>query len=105
MLETVKRTCSVEGCDKQLGSANQSGRCTKHFYVPKGARRGVAAVKPKILSTGMRVLRRGGAKRGAAPAGEVVAVAVHESRLAELFANLPPDARAVLLSGYFSREA
>lgn len=39
------------------------------------------------------------------PAGEVVAVAVHESRLAELFANLPPDARAVLLSGYFSREA
>ena len=32
------RTCSVDGCNIALTARNQSGRCTKHWYVKKGDR-------------------------------------------------------------------
>lgn len=36
-LTPTLRTCSVQGCTKSLTAANKSGRCTKHWYVPKSA--------------------------------------------------------------------
>jgi 5-methylcytosine-specific restriction endonuclease McrA len=30
----VRRTCSVDGCDRKLRSDNTSGRCVDHIYIP-----------------------------------------------------------------------
>lgn len=32
------RTCSAEGCQRELRANNATGRCAKHFYIPKGGR-------------------------------------------------------------------
>ena len=34
-VSAVSRTCSVEGCHAQLNDSNKSGRCAKHWYLPK----------------------------------------------------------------------
>lgn len=38
-LPNTERTCSSVGCGARLTLANKSGRCTKHWYVPKGERK------------------------------------------------------------------
>lgn len=40
------RTCSATGCTNKLTAANKGGRCTTHWYVPKGART-APTTKPK----------------------------------------------------------
>lgn len=35
MLNQTEKLCSVEGCGKRLRRRNTTGRCVKHYYVPK----------------------------------------------------------------------
>ena len=50
-----ERVCAVQGCGKELTAANKSGRCTKHFYVPKGQRKAAAPAAVTVKAKPVRL--------------------------------------------------
>lgn len=84
-------TCSVDGCDKQLKANNRTGRCTKHYYVPKGERGNGVAISKQRLGRPRTNGELNGRRRAKPAAGEFVSVDIH--LIDAVFLRLPVDVK------------
>jgi hypothetical protein len=94
------RTCSAEGCTKKLRDGNTSGRCTPHWYVPKGERKaGVAAQAAASTfqrSPAPKKNGNGGAHIGGAPVE--IRVSVTPEWLDLAWSRLDPQQKATAIA-------
>jgi hypothetical protein len=96
--ETAK-TCSE--CGKALRSNNTSGRCSKHFYIPKnGKRRAGAKVKTKTQRKAAKVAAASNDNGSRAAASLVLT----EQQLDDLFLGQDLEAKVSIIQGWLDRE-
>ncbi len=93
------RVCSRDGCGKVLRSSNTSGRCTKHFYVPKGT-------APKANGKATRkAARKPTAPREAERSHpESAHIALTRDQFIALFASWPIERQAAAIQAVFVQE-
>jgi hypothetical protein len=82
----LAKTCSVVGCGKVLRSNNETGRCSKHFYVPKSERRSAKPKKPRSNGHSDPI------------AGDRVTMSVSAAWLDRAWARLDPELKAVAIA-------
>lgn len=96
-----KKPCSVDGCEKLIRASTKSGRCGKHFYIPKGGPHG----KRGPRSNGVSLTPAPG-KRKTAPAVATadgrVAIHLNESQVDNFFLSLTLSEKSQILNAHLA---
>ena len=98
-----KRTCSVTGCEKEIRKNNKTGRCSAHFYQPRGKREDLPpGVSPKVSEVVFN-----GAPKEASKVGlpqRMTMIPVSEAALDSFWEQLGVEEKGEIFSSYIARE-
>ncbi len=101
MKDKAARTCSEPECGKALRSNNTSGRCSKHFYVPKnGKRRAGGKVKTKT----QRKTAKAAVAHNDNGSRAAVSLVLTEQQIDDIFRVMTLDKKVRCLQAYFDEE-